>query len=62
MDDKQSKQDPRKEEMEKQEAERRKKLAGAKKEIETSQEPLPDDKSNTDEQVSDGSANAFENK
>jgi hypothetical protein len=62
MDDKQSKQDPRKEEMEKQEAERRKKLAGAKKEIETSQEPLPDDKSNTDEQESDGSANAFENK
>ena len=62
MEDPKSKIGTSKEDMEKQETERQKKLAEAKKEIEDSHDPPPDEESKIDEQESDGSANAFENK
>lgn len=52
----------KKEEMEKLEAERLRKLEAAKKEIDEAKNNPPHPKRQSDEQESDGSANAFENK
>lgn len=50
------------EELEKEEAERKEKLAAAKKEIDPEAVKAGKMNKETDEQESDGSANAFENK
>lgn len=52
----------KKEEMEKLEAERLRKLDAAKKEIDEAKNISPHPERESDEQESDGSANAFENK
>ena len=62
MPDPKNQKDHDREELEKLEAERLEKIAAAKKEIHPKEEAKTGDEDGIDEQDSDGSANAFENK
>ena len=62
MQDPKNQKDHDREELEKLEAERLEKIAAAKKEIHPQEETKLEDEDIPDEQDSDGSANAFENK